>query len=299
MGRDKDTLNLYMRVGFIVVCVLSFFIAWFLSRWMSLPLRRLARLIDQCEPDSLPVGFSKSFTKDEVGLLAKALDKSMERVKSFLIREQQFTRDASHELRTPVTAMKGAVELLQQTPSYEDQTVNRLAKRMDQAVSEMEAIIEALLWLSREESSDGFNQVCEITPIVDDLTRQYQNQYKEKNNNTTIKVEGGFNIKASPAVVRITLSNLIRNAFQFTNQGSIHIRISDNQVEIQDTGLGISPDDLGKVRQPSYRGKNSQGFGFGLDIVNRLCDRFGWQLEIESTSGKGTTARLIFACHMG
>ncbi len=289
----KHTLGQHMIPGLIVVSILSFFVGRFISNWVSRPLKQLVTIVDQSEPDSLPSGFLQLSSEDEVGSLAKALDRSMERIKAFLVREQQFTRDASHELRTPVTVVKNAVELLQQTPSYKEKNLNRLINRIDQSVAEMESVIEALLWLSREETASGFNQTCEIVPVVEDIVAQNQKIYAAKAINVAIEAHENPTVKSPVAVLRITLFNLIRNAFQFTNEGSIHIRITNLQVEITDTGQGIAPDEIDKVQEAAYRGKASQGFGFGLDIVKRLSDRFGWRLEIESTAGKGTTARLI------
>ncbi|MCP4749766.1 MAG: HAMP domain-containing histidine kinase [Proteobacteria bacterium] len=290
---NEHTLEQHMFPILIIVCILTFFLGRVISNRVSRPLKQLVTMVDQSEPGNLPSGFSQLFSQDEVGTLAKALEKSMERVKAFLTREQQFTRDASHELRTPVTVIKGAVELLQQTPSYEEKTVNRLVKRIDESVADIESAIEALLWLSREETASGFDQVCEIVPVVEDIVEQNQKIYAAKAIDVDIEAQGNPAVKSPVAVLRITLFNLIRNAFQFTNEGNIHIRISKFQVEITDTGSGIAPDEIDKVQEAAYRGKTSQGFGFGLDIVKRLSDRFGWRLEIESTAGKGTTARLI------
>jgi signal transduction histidine kinase len=65
-------------------------------------------------------------------------------------------------------------------------------------------------------------------------------------------------------------------------------------VVVSDTGAGIASTDLKTVTQPYMRGSDSEGFGLGLSIVSRLCDRIGWQLEIESVVGSGTTTQLIF-----
>lgn len=294
LGRDENETHRHMIVGLVVVSIFSFFVAFFISNRVSRPLKQLVTLVDQAEPDSLPSGFSRLFSGDEVGSLARALEKSMERVKAFLTREQQFSRDASHELRTPVTVVKGAVELLQQTPAYKERNVNRLVKRIEHSVTDMENTIEALLWLSREESASSLDQTCEIVPIIRDIVAQNQIIYGGKPIDINIEAQGNPSAKSPATILKIILLNLIRNAFQFTSKGSIQIRVSNDQVEISDTGLGIALDEIDRVQEAAFRGKSSQGFGFWLDIVKRLCEHFGWQLEIESTAGKGTTARLIF-----
>ena len=93
---------------------------------------------------------------------------------------------------------------------------------------------------------------------------------------------------------QIALSNLIRNALQSTPTGNITVDVRTDRVVVSDSGVGIAAKDLKTVTQPHVRGSGSEGFGLGLSIVSRLCDRFGWQLEIQSVVGSGTTVQLIF-----
>jgi signal transduction histidine kinase len=76
--------------------------------------------------------------------------------------------------------------------------------------------------------------------------------------------------------------------------GKITVDVCTDRVVVSDTGVGIAAKDLQTVTQPHVRGSGSEGFGLGLSIVSRLCDRFGWQLEIQSVIGSGTTVQLIF-----
>jgi len=97
-----------------------------------------------------------------------------------------------------------------------------------------------------------------------------------------------------PPVFQIALTNLIRNALQSTPNGNIAVDVRMDRVVVSDTGVGIAAKDLRTVTQPHVRGSGSEGFGLGLSIVSRLCDRFGWLLDIQSVVGSGTTVQLIF-----
>ena len=92
----------------------------------------------------------------------------------------------------------------------------------------------------------------------------------------------------------IALTNLIQNAVRYTSNGQIKIYVREDRVLVCDTGIGIDGSNLETITQPHVRGTDSNGFGLGLSIVSRLCDRFGWRFEIESEVGRGTTAQLIF-----
>ena len=101
-------------------------------------------------------------------------------------------------------------------------------------------------------------------------------------------------VRVKEEVLYIAVTNLIRNAFHFTSQGSVTITIDEAHIGIQDTGMGIEADKLDSVTQSHVKGAKSQGFGLGLSIVSRLCKRFGWQLAIESEPGKGIRARILW-----
>ena len=227
-------------------------------------------------------------------MLAGALEQSMQRVKDFVDREQQFTRDVSHELRTPVTVIKGAVELLKRHFAAEKKSAPRSLSRIDRSVTKMESIIETLLWLSREEAAVNRGPVFDVLPAVREVIEQNQYLIVDKPLEIELITRADLQLTVPPPLFQIALTNLIRNALQYTLNGKITVAVRADRVVVSDTGAGIASTDLKTVTQPYMRGSNSTGFGLGLSIVSRLCDRFGWQLIIESAVGSGTTAQLIF-----
>ncbi|MCP4756419.1 MAG: HAMP domain-containing histidine kinase [Proteobacteria bacterium] len=293
--RYESHLKSHLSWSLIVVGIIGIILGLLTSNRVVAQLKKLAVLLDESGPDNLPSGFSRLFRNDELGALARALERSLQRIKSFMTREQQFTRDASHELRTPVTVIKGALELLQMTPAYQEETVGRLVKRIERSAQDMESTIESLLWLAREETADAMKHPCQVLPVVESAMEQHRHLLAGKPVDMKLVAESESVIPAPAGVLGIAVSNLVRNACQFTTQGEITIRLKEDRVEISDTGIGIAEEDLDKVTEPNMRGRNSSGFGFGLDMVKRLCDRFGWRLEIESGTDRGTVARLIFS----
>jgi signal transduction histidine kinase len=102
-------------------------------------------------------------------------------------------------------------------------------------------------------------------------------------------------VNAPRSLLKIVLSNLIKNAFHYTTTGRIRFIVKADRLIIEDTGIGISSDMLSHVTEPSVRGKQSQGLGIGLAIVKMICERVGWQFEIQSGTEKGTVVQLIFS----
>jgi signal transduction histidine kinase len=158
----------------------------------------------------------------------------------------------------------------------------------------MENIIETLLWLSREDVADHQGPMFAVTPAVREVIEQNRYLISGK------PIEIDLIVKAEPQLTvpcplfQIALTNLIRNALQSMPNGKITVDVQTDRVVVSDTGVGIAAKDLKTVTQPHVRGSGSEGFGLGLSIVSRLCDRFGWKLEIQSTVGSGTTVHLIF-----
>ena len=294
--KRKLSIGLVLIAGVVLIIVLGLWIGWLTSRRVIAPVAHLSELVNKSGPENLPTDFSKVFFDDEVGVLAKALEQAMRRVETFVEREHRFSRYASHELRTPVTIIKGAVVLLKRkiSSANEEDPIWRPLKRIERSVTNMENIIETLLWLSRENAAVDQNQNFAVVPVVQETIEQNRYLIGNKPINIDFIPEDEPQLAIPVPLFQIALTNLIRNAIQHTPSGKVGVIIRDDRVIVSDTGRGMEPDDLKLVTQSNIRGDREKGFGLGLTIVKRLCDRLGWKLEIESETGRGTTVQLIF-----
>jgi signal transduction histidine kinase len=293
-NQKEHDLRAHYSWSYFVAFLVAILLGIITANRVIKPLKRLMELVKKSDPDNIPSGFSQLFKNDEFGALAKAFENSLGRVKKFIKRENQFTRDASHELRTPVTVIKGAVELLKMTPACEEKMVEKLVKRIERSTIDMETTIESLLWLARESDSSKAGVPVDLLPIVQRAMDQNQQLIAGKSVEMLLIADEIPTVSAPAGVLTIAISNLIRNACQFTVQGEITITLKANRIEVSDTGVGIKKDNFGDITKPEVTGAGSNGFGFGLDIVNRLCTRFDWQLKIESQADQGTKTQLIF-----
>jgi signal transduction histidine kinase len=107
---------------------------------------------------------------------------------------------------------------------------------------------------------------------------------------------GPVQLHAPPRVLQVVISNLLRNACSYTDEGRIDVDVLDDRVVVRDTGIGMSPEALSRAFEPFYRAEPSrpQGTGLGLSIVRRLCDRFGWKIGLSSEPGVGTQATIAY-----
>jgi signal transduction histidine kinase len=291
----KFRIAMVLVAGVIMVVGLGLWIGWLTSRNVIAPVIYLADQVNKFRPGDRPTDLSKDFIDDEVGTLAATLEQSMKRIEAFVEREHQFTRDASHELRTPVTVIKGAVELLRKQLDSAEASISRPLYRIHRQVTNMEKIIEALLWLSREEISTDVNQTFSVLALASDTIEENRQIIADKSVEINLVAEGRPVLNVPELLFKIALTNLIQNAIHFTSNGNVTVYVRDDRVLVSDTGVGIDGSELENITRPHVRGIGSKGFGLGLSIVQRLCDRFGWQFEIESKTDRGTTAQLIFA----
>ncbi len=280
-------------ISLALLLIPGIIIGYITSRMLFAPVVTLMEQIKNLNPDNIPAQFSQKHANNELGMLTRTVETTMNRINAFIQREKQFTRDASHELRTPLTIFKGAVEIMETQPELPgNPLLKNPLKRISRSIRDMETTIETFLWLAREEN--GTEEPCRVEPVVRKAIDDNQYLIENKDIQLHMDVHNDKSVRVKEEVLYIAVTNLIRNAFQFTSQGSVTITIDDDHIGISDTGMGIETDKLDSVTQSHIKGAKSQGFGLGLSIVSRLCKRFGWQLTIESEPGKGTRTRIMW-----
>ena len=239
-------------------------------------------------PANLPEKFARRFPNNEVGILARTLEKTLYRTSQVLEREKCFTRDVSHELRTSLAVMKNAVELChsQQQVNAAD---NLILKRIYNAADQMEKTVHALLMLAREEHADIKKPTTKLMPIVENAILDNRLLLAGKQIDIDVQDSCNVDIKADANMLKVLLDNILSNAFKYTESGAVKIEFANNRLIIQDTGPGIEPAISAHITDPGVKGQQSTGFGFGLSIVKRLCEHQGWQMDVKSGSGNTVT----------
>ncbi|MBB6085956.1 sensor histidine kinase [Wenzhouxiangella marina] len=230
----------------------------------------------------------------EVVTLVNAFNQFIERMEAFIQRERNFTRNASHELRTPLAVVKANLDLLKKFDEPERR--QRVVERMSRTVRDMEALVETLLILAREtESKLNWSSVV-LNDLVAEIFDQVVRAVPKAEVSVGMHARGLLEVDAPERVLAIVFTNLLRNALTYTEKGRVDVFIDHRGVSIKDTGCGMSEADLERMFEPFYRGhdRSNEGYGLGLAIVRRLCDRFGWSLQADSEIGVGTEIRVGF-----
>ena len=267
---------------------------WLSSRVMS-PVIELAQRVRAMSRSGRPERLKSHFADDEVGQVAAALDDYSMRLTEMVQRDREFNADVSHELRTPLAVIASTTELLQASPDLGDKLRERL-KRIERAVRQSSELIDALLLLSRRERqapTDG--ETTDVARVVEQVVDAQRPHAANKPIAVRVEIEQPLETVAPSSVVAVALSNLVGNAFKYTQAGEVIVTVGHGRVTVEDTGPGIKPEDADKLFERGVRGTEvGKGGGLGLAIVRRLCELYGWRVSLAPRPQGGATATLEF-----
>lgn len=259
--------------------VLGFGLGIVVMRRAIAPVTQLAKAVESIDLEHLSAEDykrieSSRFGGDEVSLLAGAIEKNLERINAFIERERYFTSSASHELRTPITVITGALELLEQSDlsAADVKTLDRVRR----ATLDMKTTIEMFLCLARETDDRLYHEQFSVMPLVTHAVDQQRYLLSRKLVDVDIDELAKPRVNGHPQAFAIAVSNLVRNAFEHTPDGQGPIRIHIREHELLVTNQVSNDADEGHTPTET----SSHGYGLGLGIVQRLCERNGWTFSL-------------------
>jgi signal transduction histidine kinase len=224
--------------------------------------------------------------------------KEMERMKDEMLAT------VSHDLKNPITSIQGFVDLITMAGPVNDQQ-RTFVNKVKKATSAMGALINDLLDIAWIEAGMEMNKVpCAIPELVEWVVQEFQDQANDKKLSLQVEpLDGLPTAYGDPERLRQVLANLVSNAIKYTpNGGRITVRgdTRDGKVilEVEDTGIGIGPDDLPRIFDRFFRAEDEftqavEGTGVGLSIVKSIVERHGGEVTVESQPGRGSTFRVI------
>jgi heavy metal sensor kinase len=282
--------------------VLAAVLGWWLCRRALVPLTRMAsaaRAMHAADRDQrLPV----PPTHDELQDLGQSFNDLLARLQEAYERQQRFTGDASHQLRTPLTAMLGQVEVTLRRDRSPDEYRHVLGLVHAQA-TQLRQIVEMLLFLARADSEARMPhlEILDLDAWLADFLGHHAGQPRAAD--LRRESAGGHKlVRAQPALLGQLVANLVDNAFKFSPPGTpvvLRTAAADGTVmlDVEDHGCGIAPEHLSHLFEPFYRALPGQapatpGVGLGLAVVQRIAQAFGGTVTVQSEPGRGSRFRL-------
>ena len=220
--------------------------------------------------------------------------------------KSMFLANMSHEIRTPMNAVLGFSQLLQRDASLSAAARDKVGTIMKSG-DHLLAIINDILEMSRIEAGKGVLRPgpIDLHCLLDDLAVMFRLRAEEKKLSLTLDAAANLpcHIAADIGKLRQVIINLLSNAVKFTKRGAIILRAfsSDSDhiiIEVQDTGIGISSEEVGRLFRPFERTKSGEetagGTGLGLAISREYAHLMGGEISVESRSGEGSCFRFEF-----
>ena len=220
-----------------------------------------------------------------------------------------FVANLSHEIKTPITAIKGSAETLQEGAMDNPEESRRFLGIIRRHVDRLDAIVEDLLSLSRIEYESGRGLVSlaegSINAVVHTAIQVCHEKARESGINVAFKSEKDFTASIDPQLLELALINLLDNAIRYSGSGSqvlIDMTQTDTEsvISFLDQGIGIEKIHLPRLFERFYRvdkarSRQKGGTGLGLAIVKHIVQAHGGNVTVESTPGKGSTFRVHLA----
>lgn len=268
-------------------------IGWAIARSVTRPIRELEASARRFADGDLQTTNLDPEAPPEIAALGESMNAMAARLEQLIDAQRAFVGDASHQLRTPLTALRLRLENLETRLSDEADIAETSA-----AINEIErlaALVSDLLQLARAEEHPAVEPI-DAGPVVADRVETWSALAAEQNVDLELHgPTGQVWVRAIPGAVEQILDNSIDNALRVTQPGTaveIHLRpgTTTTKIEIRDHGPGLSDDDKVRAVQRFWRGENSTpGTGLGLAIARSLAEGGAGTLELDDTPGGGLT----------
>jgi signal transduction histidine kinase len=290
----RSTLTVLLLAGLAVSVVLSLL----LTRSLTRPIMRLVASTESAASGDLSVR-AEVGGWDEIGQLAERFNDMLDRLEKSLADQKRFYADASHELRTPVTVIRGESEVALRGPesleSYREALQNIAA-----AAGQLTFLVDELLFLSRSEAGqvEYHMRPLGLMPLLREVVDLSEGLAGIKGVTLQLGEIPFVDVEGDHQRLRQLFLNLLDNAIKYTPAGG-HVAVtgivrSDEMVvEVADTGIGMAAEEVPRVFERFYRGEIAKsaragGTGLGLSIANSIARAHGGRIDVDSETGKGT-----------
>jgi heavy metal sensor kinase len=237
---------------------------------------------------------------EELGRLAAAFDRMLERLDQAFQRERRFVADVAHELRTPLTALRGRIEVTLTRPRSRSEYEHTL-RALETEVARLTRLSEDLLLLARFDRGAHAPRLAQVdlSALLASVAEQVRPLAQARGQELAEDIQPDLRLRADPdQLIRLFL-NLLDNALKFTGDGG-RIGLAARRdgaaiaVEVSDTGAGIGPDHLDRIFDRFYRAEGSRaratgGQGLGLAIAGEIARAHGGTVSASSRLGEGST----------
>lgn len=297
-------LFLLMVSIFIITLAGVYFLGELFARNALSPISNVIKQVSKMGASNLHLRVREEKRKDEIGDLARTFNNLISRLEESFEIQKSFVSGASHEFRTPITALIGEIEVGLSKSRDVQGYVEILEKILIQA-EKLNEITESLLKLTRTGNEFPKNESVRLDQLVYDalesLPQNLNRDRIEVSMNNLPEDPSDLVVHANKSLLIMALGNILSNALKFSEGKKVWCSLyqTKNQtcISIQDQGIGINEVDLNRIFQPFYRADNAHGYegtGIGLSLSDKIIKMYKGQLKVQSKLNEGTLIQIIF-----
>jgi len=286
-----------LTLGAGVLVVVGLATLWF-SRRLVKPLETLSRTARDFGAGDTAAR-ARLVRDDELGDLGKAFDDMADRTSSLISSQRQLMADVSHELRTPLARIRVALELAVEDPGAAKELLTDVGADLD----EIDQLIEDILVTARldAEQAPVKREPISVGELADRAVKRFVAKHPARTLEQSVD-DAERAIECDPVLLRRALDNLLDNAAKYSEASApvrleVHTNGKGVELAVVDKGVGMTKDELERAGTPFWRADGSRarktgGVGLGLALARRIARAHGGDVALDSSPGRGTTARL-------
>ena len=299
-----DFLILVLTAAAAIGALVSVFLGYFTTKKMLSPINQITETAREISFSDLDRRLSVRGPDDELKKLALTFNSMLDRLESSFKSQKQFVSDASHELRTPISVIKGYVDLLDRWGKEKEEVRDEAIEAIKDETENMKQLIENLLLLARGDDSELIKEekIFDFNQLITDIIKDFK--LMEDKISINFKESAQISFYGDPNLFKQLIRIFVENAVKFTSgRGEIELKIAKLNknkfyFSIEDNGPGIEKDNLENVFDRFYqadksRSRKKEGSGLGLAIAKQIVESYDGDIEVESSPGEGARFTVI------
>ena len=294
IGAQKNLLStsLYLLVIFgLLAYLLSIY-------FVKSSLRKLNDLVDYVkwlDLNNLDNKFEIIWPEnDEINILANKINNATDKINRQTLALKDFISSASHELRTPLMSINSEIDYSLKAKDYKEWMEN-----IKSEILNLNNLLDELVLISKLDADTELKKSNKnVSDVVVSISKMVEKKYKDKWLKLELKCDDDVEKMVHNSSFEIIAKNLIENAFKYTNEWKITIKLNDKEFSVKDTWIGIKKENLEKVRDRFWQEDSSKtdvtSFGLGLFLVKLLVNKHWWNIDVKSTEWKWSEFRITW-----
>ncbi len=286
-----------------LVLIISIILGNYIITKSFYPIDNLLYQIKQIKGDNISKRINIKNSKDEIDLISIEINKLLQRMDDYFHKIEQFNYDVSHELKTPLTIIRGELEVLLRKERPIDEYKHSINESLQEILS-LQKLIDDLLFLAKVDTTDTIFEEIYLDELLLTSIKDMEKTALLKHCTLSYNIKDAITVSGNETLLKILLKNIIENAIFYSQENSdINITLSrknnDKLIEIEDFGLGMTQEEIDKIYDKFYksdksRSQNPQSSGLGMSIVKNIAQIHHIKIDIQSQKNKGTKITLTF-----